>query len=195
MRKRMGFHRPELIKGSLMLKKFNHGLFIGRFQPFHKGHLYALEVASSLCKELVIGIGSSQETGTKINPLSSKIRIKIITAGLGGTKIDAKELKFIEIPDSASNDAWFNYIIRRDPDIEVVFSRNGLVKKIFRSHNIPVISPKWYERRRLMAAKIRGLIKKEKAWKDRVPEGAVREIAAHASAIKRARGQIITKRR
>ncbi len=178
-----------------MAKRFGHGLFIGRFQPFHKGHLHALESASSLCSELAIGVGSSQEAGTDSNPLPARTRIRIIRAGLKGTGLDAKRIRFFEIPDSDSNDAWFCSIMGRYPKVDVVFSRTRLVKKIFSGHGITVVSPEWYLRRRLSATRIRYLIRRGKGWQDRIPEGAIGAVAAHEVAIRRARGRIIEKRR
>ena len=35
-------------------------LFIGRFQPFHLGHLLLLQRLSTQYEEIIIGIGSSQ---------------------------------------------------------------------------------------------------------------------------------------
>lgn len=143
----------------------------------------------------MIGVGSSQESGTTLNPLSSKVRIKIIKAGLRGTRIGAARLKFLEIPDFDDNDTWFGYVIKKYPNVEVVFSRTSLVKKIFRLHNITVISPEWYQRRRLVATKIRNLITEGKEWRDRVPKGAVREIARYKRTIKLTNRGMIKKRR
>jgi len=46
------------------------GLIIGRFQPFHNGHLYAIKNALKKVDELVIAIGSSQYVNTEDNPFS-----------------------------------------------------------------------------------------------------------------------------
>ncbi|MDE1861109.1 MAG: nicotinamide-nucleotide adenylyltransferase [Candidatus Micrarchaeota archaeon] len=158
-----------------MGKKFVCGLFMGRFQPFHKGHMSALKFASARCKEIVIGIGSSQHFNTERNPLSSSDRIKIIRAALSGSKTRSA-IRVIDVPDFNDNDKWFGYIKSKEPKIDVVFSRNSLVKSIFRDHGITVISPPWHDRRRLAATKIRGLIRKGRRWQDRVPKGAVAEI-------------------
>jgi cytidyltransferase-like protein len=41
-------------------------IFVGRFQPFHKGHLKAIRWILKREKEIFIVIGSSQESFTKI---------------------------------------------------------------------------------------------------------------------------------
>lgn len=160
------------------MEKFDNGLFIGRFQPFHKGHLYALILSASLCKNLIIGVGSSGDSGTERNPLPASDRIRIIKAALKGTLAEKKRIRFITIPDFMDDDKWFNYIDGKVPGIDAVFSRNRLVKKIFSAHHVKVVSPPWHDRKRLSASRIRKIIKNGgKGWQDRVPNGAVKEIA------------------
>ena len=170
-----------------MKRKFGLGLFIGRFQPFHNGHLYALNFANSCCKRIVIGVGSTQESGTERNPLSAKERIKIIKSGLRNTKMGLTKTRFISIPDFSDDEKWFNYILVVVPDVDVVFSRNRIVMRIFKKHNIAVISPPWHMREKLAATKIRAMIKKGGNWRSRVPRGAVNEIAAQEENIKHAK--------
>ena len=60
------------------------GLILGRFQPFHLGHL---NVINEVIKEgllPIIGIGSSQEGNTVNNPFTSKERIEMIRAIMDG---------------------------------------------------------------------------------------------------------------
>ncbi len=177
-----------------MPRKFSNGLFIGRFQPLHKGHMKALLVALSMCDKVVIGVGSAQESGTEINPLSAMDRIRIIRSAIKGPAFQ-RRVRFLMIPDFNDNDKWFSYIIRNDPGIDVVFSQTKLVKRIFRDHGIRVISPKWYDRRRLSATKIRNIIKKGRRWHDRVPKAAIPEISAMEQEIKESKGSVITKRK
>ena len=159
-----------------MEREYNIGIFIGRFQPFHKGHLHALRYAMKLCNKVVIGIGGANRSGTDSNPLTVQDRIRIISAALISDRVDAKRVRFMGIPDFKSNDAWFDYIISREPGIDAVFSRNRLVKSIFNGKGIPVISPPWEDRGRLDASIIRDRMRRGKEWNDRVPRGAVREI-------------------
>ena len=40
------------------MRKYKVGLLVGRFQPFHKGHLHLIEKSLNLVDMLVVGIGS-----------------------------------------------------------------------------------------------------------------------------------------
>lgn len=160
-----------------MERRFRRGLFIGRFQPFHKGHLHAAKFALRVCKNLIIGIGSSQESGTIKNPLQSKARRKIIRSALSAEGIDMKRISFLEIPDFNDNEEWFKYIAKR-ARVDVVFSRHRLVRKIFNDRGVRVISPPWFERRRMSATEVRKRIGKNGRWERLVPRGAVKEIRA-----------------
>ena len=48
------------------------GLLIGRFQPFHLGHLDALRFALTKVENLWLGLGSSNKPLEKNNPFSVK---------------------------------------------------------------------------------------------------------------------------
>ncbi|MEM3079801.1 MAG: adenylyltransferase/cytidyltransferase family protein, partial [Thermoproteota archaeon] len=49
----------------------SRGLFIGRFQPFHLGHLKAVEYIINRVDEVIIGIGSAQYSHTLENPFTA----------------------------------------------------------------------------------------------------------------------------
>ena len=54
-----------------------NGLLIGRFQPFHLGHLEALQFASSKVDKLWVGLGSSNKPVDKDNPFTAEQRKEI----------------------------------------------------------------------------------------------------------------------
>lgn len=56
----------------------NVGLYIGRFQPFHEGHMHVIRKALKTCDKLIVAIGSAQESRTERNPFTYKEREKFI---------------------------------------------------------------------------------------------------------------------
>ncbi len=58
------------------------GVFIGRFQPFHHGHLHVIESAFAHCEQLVLVIGSAFRARTVKNPFSYAERKQLIRQNL-----------------------------------------------------------------------------------------------------------------
>ena len=59
-----------------------NGLLIGRFQPFHLGHLEALQFALSKVDKLWVGLGSSNK------PIEKTIRLQLRTTKRNDTIIN-----------------------------------------------------------------------------------------------------------
>src|SRR3989338_5346962 len=97
------------------------GILIGRFQPFHLGHLSAVKQALSQCDHLTIGIGSSQYSGTKENPFTAEARTKIIKASLEEAGIGKENYKITLIPDIHHNEAWPSHVKNLVPDFDILF--------------------------------------------------------------------------
>ena len=72
-------------------------LFIGRFQPLHKGHIDALEDISKRSDKIIIVIGSSRQKNTKKNPFSLAQRKKMLALALKKIK---NKIKIISLPES-----------------------------------------------------------------------------------------------
>ena len=81
-----------------MEHKHEVGLYIGRFQPFHKGHKSIVEAALKQCDKLIIGIGSSQEIRTKRNPFSYEEREQMILRSFFAEELYSRII-IIPIPD------------------------------------------------------------------------------------------------
>jgi nicotinamide-nucleotide adenylyltransferase len=54
------------------------GVFPGRFQPFHLGHLEIVKWALEKVDELIIVIGTAQESHTIVNPFTAGERMIMI---------------------------------------------------------------------------------------------------------------------
>lgn len=144
------------------------GLFIGRFQPFHNGHLKTVEKILEACEKAVIVIGSAQDENTSRNPFSAKQRAEMIEAALEDAKISRNRYVIVPIKDCQSHDEWMESIERACPHFEVVFTGNALVKSLFLSKGCKVQGLEIFEG--ISSTKIRQNIKENIEWKHFVPE-------------------------
>jgi len=112
-------------------------LFIGRFQPFHSGHLDAIKQISQ--GEIIIGIGSSQYSDTEDNPFSFGEREKMIKKSLAGLSIN---YRIIAIPDIHDAKNWVAHVKNIVGDFDVVYTGNELVKKLFEEGGHKVVQLK-----------------------------------------------------
>lgn len=62
--------------------KYKMGIYIGRFQPFHTGHLETVKIMLKKCERVLISVGSHNRPKTIKNPWTSKERITIIKKAL-----------------------------------------------------------------------------------------------------------------
>lgn len=92
-----------------MVKPYDVGLLVGRFQHFHKGHEMLVETALTLCDRLLILVGSSQESGTLRNPFNVSTRIDIIRE-IYGDSLVIKALPDLTNENDISHD-WGKYVL------------------------------------------------------------------------------------
>ncbi len=108
-------------------------LFVGRFQPFHLGHLDAIKQISE--DKIIIGIGSSQYSETDENPYSFEERKDMIVDALQKENIN---YKIIAIPDIHDEINWVEHVKKTVGNFDVVYTGNDWVKKLFKEKNILV---------------------------------------------------------
>jgi nicotinamide-nucleotide adenylyltransferase len=78
-------------------------LLIGRFQPFHKGHLQVIKKILGEVDSLIIVIGSSQHKNNLENPLSADEREEMIKRVLEQEGL--KNYAIFQVPGSWSERA------------------------------------------------------------------------------------------
>lgn len=103
---------------SMQNKKYKIGLYIGRFQPFHNGHLYMIKEALKQCEFLIIVIGSTQEKRTEKNPFSDQERYNFIRSALVYDEeyVYKEDYIIIGIEDrkeKEDNSSWGEYLIKQ----------------------------------------------------------------------------------
>jgi nicotinamide-nucleotide adenylyltransferase len=110
-------------------------LYIGRFQPFHKGHLFDVKNALSFSDHVIIGVGSSEESGTLPNPFSFSERKEMIERALQAEEVSSYEI--VPIPDVNDDLTWVSHVQSLVPSFDVAYSGNEKVLSLFSKKGIP----------------------------------------------------------
>jgi nicotinamide-nucleotide adenylyltransferase len=146
-----------------------NGLLIGRFQPFHLGHLQALQFALSKVDKLWVGLGSSNKPVEKNNPFTAEQRKEMILSSIDDSMKEKISIYFI--PDLDNHMRWIEKIDTIVPKFDIIFSNDDLTKHLYSKRNIQVLSIPFLNRESLSGTNIRDLIISDQKWDDLVPDG------------------------
>ncbi|MEM2878202.1 MAG: nicotinamide-nucleotide adenylyltransferase [Candidatus Hadarchaeales archaeon] len=149
------------------------GIFVGRFQPVHLGHVEAFKYILSEVDELIVGIGSSQEGKTFENPFTAAEREKMLAAALKEAGIDRSRVKIVRIPDIHDDRRWVAHVESLTPKFSVVYSGNPWVQRLFKEKGYEVRAQPLFKRRDYQGAMIRRNMAEGKPWEDFVPSSVV----------------------
>ena len=145
------------------------GLLIGRFQPFHLGHLDAVLFALSRTENLFIGIGSSNKSNETRNPFSAKERREMIISSVEPSITD--RIKIFDIPDVGDHEKWTFEIDKIMPKYDVIFTNDEFTKTLFEKREMNVVPVVLKDREKFSGTNIRELIADDENWQDLVPRG------------------------
>lgn len=147
------------------------GLFIGRFQPFHKGHLATVKFALGRVDQLIIVVGSAQKSHEPRNPFTAGERIRMIKESLDTDgEADVRRVLIIPVPDIDVHSLWTHQVDMLVPKYDVVFANDLFTLMLFREQGIKAIEAPLYRRDELMATEIRKRMAAEENWEDLVPK-------------------------
>ncbi len=148
-------------------------LIIGRFQPFHNGHLQVVKeiLDNDDIDELVIGIGSSQYDHEKDNPFSFDERKDMISLSL--EKEGIYNYSLIPISDIHNYPIWVEHVRKHVPNYDVVYTRSQLTKRLFEEAGDRVVETDLYDRKEYSGSEIRRRIVAGEKWQKLVPEGTL----------------------
>jgi len=143
-------------------------LFIGRFQPFHNGHINVIKNISEDYDKIIVGIGSSQYSHTLENPFTAEERKLMIEKSL--EQINIKNYQIILIPDIHNPPKWVDHVLSIFSDFDVVISNNSLTKNLFSEKGYIVKETKLYKKNIFSGKEIRKKIIKDEQWRNLVPQ-------------------------
>lgn len=146
----------------------DRGLFLGRFQPFHLGHLDVVRRLARKHDEVVVGIGSANVSHSDINPFTAGERVAMIHRAL--READLTNALLVPIPDVGRNAIWVSHVVSLVPRVTTVYTNNPLPARLFREAGHRVAPAPFHERAMYEGTRIRSLmVADDDAWRDLVP--------------------------
>jgi len=152
------------------------GLFVGRFQPIHKGHVQIVKDVLKKVDELIIVVGSAQYSHRLDNPFTAGERITMIRKALEGEKVPLSRCWVVPVPDVHIHMMWVAEVVGYTPKFDIVFTNEPLTRRLFIEAGYRVESIPFYKREIYSATEIRERMLSNKGWEELVPEGVVQFI-------------------
>ncbi len=143
-------------------------LIVGRFQPFHNGHLEIIKRIIKSHESLIVGIGSAQYSHTLRDPFTAGERHLMISKSLEAKGIT--NFYLVPIEDVNSNPLWVAHVEALTPRFDNVYTNNPLVRRLFLEKKYSVKSVKMMNRDDWSGTSVRAKMLSGKKWEKDVPE-------------------------
>ncbi|MFZ0699117.1 MAG: nicotinamide-nucleotide adenylyltransferase [Thermoplasmata archaeon] len=153
------------------------GLYVGRFQPFHRGHLETIRTIRSdePREDLIVGVGSAQDSYQWNNPFTAGERIEMIGRALEEARIGGCML--VPIVDLHRHAEWVAYLEGLLPVFDRIYTNNPLTRLLFEQSGYPVTDTPLIERDRLEGRRIRSRIADGQDVGGELPPAVIRYLA------------------
>jgi nicotinamide-nucleotide adenylyltransferase len=149
--------------------KNKRALFIGRFQPFHMGHLYVVRHILRTYDQIVVAVCTTQEDFTSRNPLTEKERIEMLEKVFRQIGLFQKQYKIVSVPDINTNSLWPNYLAKKVGSFDTVVTASPFTKLLFEYEKYDVEYHALFKRKFYSGTEIRNRILSNREWDFLVP--------------------------
>jgi nicotinamide-nucleotide adenylyltransferase len=146
------------------------GLYVGRFQPFHLGHLSAIKEVLKEVDELVIVIGSAQYSHNFNNPFTAGERLVMVRTALEECGVDSKRVWIVPVPDVHLHMMWVSSLEGYTPHFDILYSNEPLTRRLFMESGYKVKPIRFFERKEYSSTEIREKMVKGQNWERLVPK-------------------------
>ena len=152
-------------------KKANKALFVGRFQPFHLGHLSAIKAILKKHDQVIIVIGSAEDNYAKENPFTAGERFEMIYNTLIDEGIEWKQFHIMPVRNIENYSIWTTHVDQYLPKgISTIYSGSPIVQELYKQYGKYDVKPVKMSKK-ISATIVRNKMKKGiKTWKKDVPE-------------------------
>lgn len=169
----------------------NRGLYVGRFQPFHLGHLAGIKGILDEVAELVIVIGSAQYSHNLDNPFTSGERLTMTRMALEESGIDLRRIWIVPVPDVHLHMMWVSALEGYTPRFDIVYTNEPLTRRLFLEANHRVKAIPFHERKTYSSTLVREKMLKDQNWESAVPR-AVASFVKRIDGVNRLRDLVKT---
>ena len=145
-------------------------LYVGRFQPFHKGHLHAVKYIANRSDRVIIGIGSALESHTLRNPFTAGERIEMILLAIKEASLPLTKFLIIPIPDAPYHRNWVPIVETLTPSFDVVYSNEPLTRLLFKEAGYEVREIPLLKREVYSGEEFRRRVINNENWREIVSE-------------------------
>jgi nicotinamide-nucleotide adenylyltransferase len=163
------------------------GFYIGRFQPYHDGHHAMVEYIAGEVDELVLGIGSADDSHTRHDPFTAGERMMMVTKAVRELERNEGLVTYVvPLEDLDRHSVWVSHVQSMSPSFDVAYSNNPLVVRLFEEAGIEVRQSRMFDRERLEGSDIRERMIDGDDWRDSVPAPVV-DVIEEVNGIQRIR--------
>ncbi|HUU47610.1 MAG TPA: nicotinamide-nucleotide adenylyltransferase [Nitrosopumilaceae archaeon] len=145
------------------------GMMMGRFQPFHLGHLDLVKQILKECDEVLVTITSSQFNYLEKDPFTAGERIDMIHDSLLESGMDMSKCVIVAIENQFNIATWPSFLKSMLPHFDKVYSGNDYVKMLLSDFGLNVVTPVFLDRKKYNATRIRSMIVSGDNWQELVP--------------------------
>jgi nicotinamide-nucleotide adenylyltransferase len=145
------------------------GLYVGRFQPFHLGHLYAIKDILKEVDEIIIVLGSAQYSHNVTNPFTAGERLVMTRKALEEGGIDYSQFWIVPVPDVHLHMMWVSAVEGYTPRFQVVYSNEPLTRRLFMEAGYKVKAIRLFDRKLYSSTEIRIKMAQGEDWEKLVP--------------------------
>ena len=146
------------------------GLYVGRFQPFHLGHLEAVKYVLERVDELAIIVGSAQSSHTIENPFTAGERLTMIRLALKEAGIRPDHYTVIPLPDAEFHKVWVAHLLSQTPKFDVVYTNEPLTARLLKEEGLKVEHIPMFNRTLYTATEVRRRLLNGADWEELLPK-------------------------
>ena len=146
------------------------GIYVGRFQPFHMGHLAVITDILKEVDEIIIVIGSAQYSHRIDHPFTTGERLTMIHNALKEAKIPLERCWLVPVPDVHRHMLWASEVVGYTPKFNVAYANDPLTSRLLKEAGFKVKPCAFHKRELYSATEVRKRMLTGKDWETLVPQ-------------------------